>query len=176
MSVLARSVTDMYETRLTRHLDASRSAIYRALIDPEALARWRVPDNMTSEVHEFEAREGGSFRISLTYTSPGDASPGDTSPGDKGKSSEHTDTYHGRFLRLVPDEMVVEVFEFETSDPALSGEMKLTTTLVDAPGGGTRVTIHHEGVPDAVPPADNELGQRMALDHLAKLVEKPARR
>lgn len=164
MSVLPRNVTYMYETRLTRHLDASRAAIYRALTDPDALARWRVPDNMTSEVHEFEACEGGAFRISLTYTSA----------GDTGKSAEHTDTYHGHFLRLVPDEMVVEVFEFETSDPALSGEMTLTTTLVDAPGGGTHVTIHHEGVPDAVPPADNELGQRMALDHLAKLVEKPA--
>lgn len=164
MSVPARSLAGMYETRLTRHLNASRTAVYRALTDPEALAKWRVPDNMTSTVHEFEAREGGAFRISLTYTTP----------GDTGKSSEHTDTYHGHFRRLVPDEMVVEVFAFETADPALSGEMTLTTTLADAPGGGTEVTIHHEGVPDAVPPADNELGQRMALDNLAKLVEKPA--
>ena len=76
----------------------------------------------------------------------------------------------GHFVRLVPDEQVVEVFEFETADPALGGTMTITTTLTDA-GGGTDVLIVHEGIPDIVPAADNETGTRMALANLAKLVE-----
>ena len=65
---------------------------------------------------------------------------------------------------------VVEVFEFESEDPGLRGEMTMTTTLTDA-DGGTEVAIVHEQIPDSVPPADNETGTRMALENLARLVE-----
>jgi len=141
-------------------VNAPRPAVYQAFLDADAVAEWRVPDGMTSHVHEFEAREGGEFRVSLTYDAP----------DRTGKSAPHTDTYHGHFVRLVPDEQVVEVFEFETADPALAGTMTITTTLTDA-GGGTDVLIVHEGIPDIVPAADNETGTRMALANLAKLVE-----
>ncbi|TDD30534.1 hypothetical protein E1287_29080 [Actinomadura sp. KC06] len=69
-----------------------------------------------------------------------------------------------------PDEQVVEVSQFETDDPELSGQMTMTTTLTDV-DGGTEVLIVHEGIPDSVPAADNETGTRMALDDLADLVE-----
>jgi uncharacterized protein YndB with AHSA1/START domain len=69
----------------------------------------------------------------------------------------------------VPGELVVEVDEFETDDPALRGEMTITVTLRDD-GGGTELTAVHEGVPDGVPPEQNELGWRMALARLAALL------
>ena len=153
-------VGSMHSTRVYRHLNASRPAVYRALLDADAIATWRVPAGMSSQVHEFEAREGGSFRVSLTYDTP----------DGTGKSAPHTDTYHGHFLKLVPNELVVEVFEFETADPALRGTMTMTTTLTDA-DGGTDVLVVHEGIPDSVPAADNETGTRMALANLALLVE-----
>lgn len=115
---------------------------------------------MSSHVHEFDAREGGAFRISLTYDAPSQA----------GKSASHTDTYHGHFVKLVPNEQVVEVFEFETADPAMRGTMTMTTTLTGA-HGGTDVVVVHEGIPDSVPAADNEMGTRMALANLAEFVE-----
>src|SRR5689334_12113098 len=98
----------MYTTRMSRHVAAPPSAVYRAMLDPEAVAKWRVPDGMTSQVHEFDPREGGRFRVSLSYDAPGQA----------GKTEARTDTYHGHFARLVPDAEVVEVLEFETADPA----------------------------------------------------------
>jgi uncharacterized protein YndB with AHSA1/START domain len=70
----------------------------------------------------------------------------------------------------VPNEQVVETFEFETAAPELRGQMTMTTTLADA-DGGTHVSIVHDGIPDAVPAADNEMGTRIALDKLAILVE-----
>ncbi|MGW0883482.1 SRPBCC domain-containing protein [Streptomyces sp. NPDC002671] len=150
----------MYATRVTRRVKAPTEAVYRALLDPDSVAAWRAPDNMTAHVHAFDAREGGAFRVSLTYDDGSGA----------GKSGGHTDTYHGHFARLVPGALVVEVFEFETGDDALRGTMTLTTTLT-ATQDGTDVEMLHEGIPDAIPRADNELGTRMALDNLARLVE-----
>lgn len=116
---------------------------------------------MTCHVHEFDAREGGRVRVSLTYDASGGA----------GKTTAHTDTYHGRFVKLVPDTEVVEVDEFETQDPALRGPMQITITLADADDGGTDLLAVHAGLPPGLSPADNETGWRMALARLARLVE-----
>jgi hypothetical protein len=70
-----------------------------------------------------------------------------------GQTTAHTDTYHGRFVRLVPNEKVVEVDEFETEDPAMRGEMTITITLANA-AGGTELVAVHEGLPPGVSPAD----------------------
>ena len=150
----------MSSTRITRRVNAPRASVYRALLDARAVATWMVPTGMRSQVHAFDAREGGLFRISLTY----DAATG------AGKSTAHTDTFHGRFVKLVPNEQVVEVVEFETTDPALGGEMTITIALRDA-DGGTDVVAVHEGLPRGLPPADNEAGWRSSLAKLAALLE-----
>jgi uncharacterized protein YndB with AHSA1/START domain len=147
-------------TRVTRHLAAPRARVYAALVDPASVSRWRFPEGMSCEIHEFDAREGGRLRVSLTYDDPANAT---------GKTSARTDTYIGRFERLVPDELVVEVDEFETDDPAFSGAMTMAISLADATGGGTDLVAIHEGVPNGVRPEDNELGWRQALDRLAGL-------
>jgi uncharacterized protein YndB with AHSA1/START domain len=150
----------MNSTRITHRVNAPRARVYRALTDARAVTAWKVPTGMRSHVHAFEAREGGAFRVSLTY----DAATG------TGKTTAHTDTYHGRFVKLVPDEQVVEAVEFETTNPALQGEMTITITLVDA-DGGTEIRAVHEGLPPGVPVADNEAGWRSSLAKLAALVE-----
>lgn len=154
----------MTATQVRRLIKAPRARVYDALLDPAAVAVWKVPENMTCEVHEFDARQGGRLRISLTYDSPEGA----------GKTLGRTDTYHGRFVKLVPDEMVVEADEFETTDPALRGEMTITITLRDAAGGAELVAVH-DGLPHGVSPADNELGWHEALARLAAHVESPGR-
>jgi uncharacterized protein YecE (DUF72 family)/uncharacterized protein YndB with AHSA1/START domain len=145
------------------HVNAPRALVYRALLDARAVARWRVPPMMTSEVHQFDPREGGAFRISLTYR--GRAATG--------KTTAHTDTYHGHFAKLVPDALVVEVLEFETVDRALQGSMTITFVLADA-DGGTDVQATHAGLPASVPPADNALGWEQSLAQLAAYVEAQA--
>ena len=140
-----------------------RPRVFAALLDAEP--RWRAggcrtgwPRPCTSS----SPTEGGRFRVSLTYDDPAAA----------GKSGGHTDTYRGHFARLVPEREVVEVSEFETDDPALRGQMTMTTSLRPV-AGGTEVTIEHQGLPDVVPAADNEAGTRMALAKLAALLEQP---
>ena len=141
-------------------MNAPRASVYRALLDPRAVATWMVPTGMTSRVHAFEAREGGSFRISLTYDAP----------TGTGKTSAQTDTFHGRFLKLVTNEQVVEVVEFETTDPAMRGEMTIAIALADG-DGGTDVIAVHDGLPPGLSTADNEAGWRSSLAKLAALVE-----
>jgi uncharacterized protein YndB with AHSA1/START domain len=146
--------------RMSKFIAAPRERVYDALLDPEAVARWKVPAGMTCQVHEFDACEGGVIRISLTYDEPDRA----------GKSHGHTDTYRGRFVRLVTNELVVEADEFETDVPALRGLMTITISLSDASGGTDLVAVH-DGLPKGVSPADNEVGWQEALARLAALVE-----
>jgi uncharacterized protein YndB with AHSA1/START domain len=150
----------MSTLRVGTVLRAERAAVYRALTDPAMIARWRFPDGMTSVI---EPQGDGGLRVTLTYQSP-DA---------QGKTTTNSDTYRGRFTRLVPDERVVEVDEFETTDPLFAGEMTMTITLREQ-DGKTELSAVHEGVPAGVSPEDNELGWRMALDRLAALVEPEA--
>jgi uncharacterized protein YndB with AHSA1/START domain len=150
----------MASTRVTRIFHAPRDRVYDALLDASAVARWKVPAGMTCDVHEFDAREGGAIRVSLTYEAPDRA----------GKTHGRTDTYRGRFVKLVPGELVVEADEFETDDPTLTGEMIITIRLSDVPAGTELVAVH-DGLPDGVAPADNELGWRESLTRLAVLVE-----
>lgn len=152
----------MPSTCISLHINAPRPRVYAALIDAEAIAQWKVPDGMAMVVHAFEPREGGRFRISLTYEEEGMA----------GKTSAHTDTYHGTFKELAQDKRVVEVMEFETSNPEMQGQMTSTVELSDEPGGGTRLVALHEGLPPGVAPEDNEAGWRMSLAKLAALVKK----
>jgi uncharacterized protein YndB with AHSA1/START domain len=150
----------MSATHIRRRINAPRAAVYRALLDANAVARWMVPAGMSSQVHTFDPREGGAFRISLTYEAP----------TGTGKTTAQTDTYHGRFVTLVPDEQVVEVVEFETEDPGLQGEMTISFTLTDA-ADGTEIVAVHDGLPAGLSPSDNETGWRMSLANLAALVE-----
>jgi uncharacterized protein YndB with AHSA1/START domain len=128
-------------------------------LDADAVQRWMVPDGMTSDVHEFDGREGGRWRITLTYDEP----------TGTGKTTSHSDTHGGVFVRLVPDSEVVQSVTFETNDPALQGEM--TITYRDDGDGGTIITGTHEGLPDAVDVGQNEEGWRTSLDKLAAVVE-----
>ena len=146
-------------TRVEQHVAAPADRVWAALLDPTAVQAWLVPDGMTSTVHEYDAREGGAFRVSLTYDGEG-----------AGKSGARTDTYGGRFVRLVPGREVVQVVEFETEDAGVRGEMTVRYLLAED-GGGTLVTGVHEDLPPAVSLADNELGWRMSLGKLAALVE-----
>ena len=150
----------MYSQTATQLIRAPRSAVYAALLDPRATETWRVPDDMTARVAEWEPMEGGRFRVSLTYRAE----------ERTGKTEGATDTYAGEFTRLVPDEQVVERIEFETDDPDLAGAMTMTWTLSEVEGG-TEVGLLHEGLPDAVPPEDNATGTRMSLTKLAAYVE-----
>lgn len=149
-------------TTVTRTIKAPRRAVYQAFLDPVSVAKWYHPHDMTLHVHTFEPRQGGKFRISLRYQ--------DASKGPGGKTSEDTDTYHGTFARLIPNEKIVQVIEFETQDPGFAGEMRVTTTLADA-DGGTEVTVFTENIPTGVRPEDNETGGKMALQNLAALLE-----
>ena len=146
---------------MTKRIEATPERVYQAIIDPYAVQQWMVPDHMTSHVHSFEPEEGGTFRISLTYDDPSVA----------GKTEASTDTFEGRFVRLVPGREVVQAIEFETDDPEVLGEMIVTYSLSSTDDGATELTGIHENLPPGVSSEANELGWQMSLDKLARMVE-----
>jgi uncharacterized protein YndB with AHSA1/START domain len=149
-------------TSVSRTIKAPRKAVYHAFLDPASVAAWLAPDNMKGHVHAFDPREGGRFRMSLTYIAPKHSLGG--------KTSENTDTFQGRFVELVPYAKIVEVIEFESRDPAFAGEMSMTVSLADV-AGGTKVTILCENIPKGIRPEDNEQGCKESLQKLAALLE-----
>lgn len=140
--------------RLHRVLRAPPERIYRAFIEPAAVAKWNVPDGFTAVVHEMDARVGGHYRTSFINFATG---------------QEHT--FGGAYRELVAGERIVITDRFD--DPNLPGEMVTTVTL-RAVTCGTELSVTQEGVPDLIPPEMCYLGWQQSLELLARLVETTA--
>jgi len=141
--------------RATRFVPAAAKDIYRAFIDPDQLIRWLPPAGMAGRVHAFEPREGGRYRIELTYLGAG-----------RGKSGARSDMTEGRFMALVPDREIVWSVIFQSDDEAFQGEMTMRWTFRPE-DGGTRVDIACSDVPPGISAEDHAAGMGSTLDNLA---------
>jgi uncharacterized protein YndB with AHSA1/START domain len=145
----------------TRVIKASPETLYKAFVNPKALVSWLPPKGMKGHIYEFDARDGGAYRMSLTY---------ETDHSTPGKTSEEADVVQGRFLELTPNKRVVQLVEFESEDPVYAGEMIMTWSLSADPEG-TKVSIVCENVPEGIRKEDHDEGLRSTLENLAALTE-----
>ena len=137
--------------RLHRVLRSTPERVYRAFLDPEAMAKWLPPNGFTGKVHQMDARVGGTYKMSFTnFTS--------------GKSH----SFGGEYLELVPNERIRHTDKFD--DPNMPGVMTVTVALRKVLVG-TEVNITQEGIPDVIPAEACVLGWQESLTLLAKLVE-----
>ena len=136
---------------LHRVLRAPPERVYRAFLDPAALAKWLPPHGFTGTVHELDAKVGGKYRMSFT---------------NFGSGNSHS--FGGEYLELVPGKRIVHTDRFD--DPNLPGEMITTITLVKV-SCGTELHVTQEGVPSMIPPEMCYLGWQESLELLAKVVE-----
>jgi uncharacterized protein YndB with AHSA1/START domain len=123
---------------------------------------WLPPEGMTGTMLAFAFREGGGYRMRLTYDEPQHAA---------GKTSEDADEVEVRFVKLVPDERIEEAVNFESDDPAFAGEMRISWAFTPEPGR-TLVTVRCEDVPPGIRPEDHQAGLTSTLGNLAAFVEK----
>lgn len=137
--------------RLHRVLKAPPERVYRAFLDPDAMAKWLPPHGFTGKVHHIEARVGGTYKMSFTNFTTG-----------------HSHSFGGEYLELVPNERIRHTDEFD--DSSLPGVMQLTVAFKQV-FCGTELDITQEGVPDVIPAAACSLGWQESLSLLAKLVE-----
>ena len=137
--------------KLHRVLLATPERIYRAFLDPDAMAKWLPPNGFTGKVHHMDARVGGSYKMSFTNFTSG-----------KGHS------FGGTYLDLVPHERIRYTDKFD--DPNLPGEME-TTVLLRPVACGTEVNITQDGIPEVIPVEMCYLGWQESLAQLALLVE-----
>jgi uncharacterized protein YndB with AHSA1/START domain len=149
-------------TRTSRVIGARPEELYAAFLDPTALIDWLPPAEMTGEIHEFDARVGGGYRMSLFYP------PNERS--FRGKISDREDRVNVRFVELTPPRRIVEAVSFVTTDPAFFGEMTIVATFAEV-SGGTEVTLVFKNLPLGLRAEDNEAGSRLSLEQLARRFE-----
>jgi uncharacterized protein YndB with AHSA1/START domain len=149
-------------TRTSRMIKARPEELFEAFIDPAALIAWLPPAEMTGEIHEFDARVGGGYRLSLFYP------PDERS--FRGKTSDREDMVNVRFLELAPPRRIVEAVNFVTTDPAFFGEMTIVVTFEEV-SSGTEVTFLCKNLPPGLRAEDNEAGSRLSLEQLARRFE-----
>jgi uncharacterized protein YndB with AHSA1/START domain len=137
--------------RLHRVLRATPEKVYRAFLDPDAMAKWLPPNGFTGKVHHIDAKVGGTYKMSFTNFTSG-----------------HSHSFGGAFLELVPNERIRHTDKFD--DPILPGEMQTTITLKPV-SVGTELIIMQEGIPEAIPLEACYLGWQESLTLLAQLVE-----
>lgn len=142
-------------------IKARPEQLYDALTNPEALAVWLAPGDMTSRIHHFEGWVGGGYEMSLYYPDPETGSPGKTAAGE--------DRFRAKFTELTPFSKVVQTVEFVSDDPAFGGEMTMEVSLEPVPEG-TKVTFLFSNIPSGIRPEDNEAGTEQSLHKLALYV------
>jgi uncharacterized protein YndB with AHSA1/START domain len=137
--------------RLHRVLATTPEKVYRAFLEPDAMAKWLPPDGFVATVHHMEAKPGGTFRMSFRNFTSGNAH-----------------SFGGEYLELVPGERLRYTDTFD--DPNLPGQMQVSVTLKQV-SVGTDVSIVQEGIPDMIPVEACYLGWQQSLANLARLVE-----
>ena len=137
--------------RLHRVLATKPEKIYRAFLEPDAMAKWLPPNGFVCTVHHLEPKVGGTFKMSFRNFTTG-----------------HSHSFGGEYLELVPNQRLHYTDTFD--DPNLPGVLKVTVTLKKVLVG-TELSIIQEGIPDAIPVEACYLGWQESLRNLARLVE-----
>ena len=137
--------------QFNRVLRATPERLYRAFLNPDAMAKWLPPNGFTGKVHQIDAKVGGTYRMSFTNFTTG-----------------HSHAFGGAYLELVPNERIRYTDKFE--DPNLPGEMHTTVSL-KAVSCGTELNVRQDGLPAVIPTEMCYLGWQESLAQLAKLVE-----
>jgi uncharacterized protein YndB with AHSA1/START domain len=137
--------------RLHRVLRTTPHKLYRAFLEPAAMAKWLPPFGFTCTVHHLDAQVGGTFRMSFH---------------NFGTGASHS--FGGEYLELVPEQRLVYVDRFD--DPTLPGEMRVEVTLTPVVCG-TELQVVQSGIPDVIPLEMCYLGWQESLVQLAQLVE-----
>ena len=137
--------------RLHRVLRAKRERVYRAFLDPDAVAKWFPPNGFTCKVQHLDARVGGTYQMAF-----------------KNFATGNSHSFGGEYLELVPNQRIRNTDKFD--DPNLPGTIQVTVTFKEV-SCGTELNITQEGVPDVIPAEACYLGWQESLILLAKLVE-----
>lgn len=146
--------------RVERTIAASPDRVWRELSDARRLERWLPPEGARAEVHAFDLRPGGEFRMTLHFP-----------PGVSGKAGPQRDEVVGRIVAVdAPRRLEWEV-EFPSRDADNAGTMRMRWDLA-ATGAGTQVTVQAFDPPSGIDAAVHEKALAGSLDHLAAASER----
>src|SRR5574342_1166842 len=96
--------------RLHRFLKAPPERVYKAFLDPDAMAKWLPPHGFTGKGHTMDATVGGGYKMSFTNFGTG-----------------QTHSFGGTYRELMPHQRIRYTDQFD--DPNLPGKMHVTIEL-----------------------------------------------
>jgi uncharacterized protein YndB with AHSA1/START domain len=137
--------------RIHRVFAAKPEKVYRAFLDPAAMAKWISPNGFTCTVHHMDAKVGGTYRMSF-----------------QNFTTQKSHAFGGTFKELEPHKRLVYTDKFE--DPKMPNEITVTVLLKEV-SVGTEVHITQENLPDQIPVEGCYLGWQDSMKNLQKLVE-----
>lgn len=103
-------MADANTVTLHRVLATKPEKVYRAFLNPEALAKWLPPYGFTCKVDHLDAKVGGTFRMSFMNFTTG-----------------NSHAFGGEYLELRPNERIRYTDRFD--DPNLPGVMQVTVQI-----------------------------------------------
>ncbi len=148
----------------SRLIAAPPIEIYRAFAEPGAMEQWIAPGNMVAKMLHFDFREGGSYRMRLTFADPQQG---------RGKTSKDSDEVEVKLAKLEYGRRIEQEITFQSDDPVFSGIMRMIWTF-EPEKDQTIVTIRATNVPEGIRPDDHEAGMKSSLDNLAAFLTRKA--
>src|SRR5947207_2974210 len=97
--------------QIHRVLRAEPEKVYRAFLNPEAIAKWLPPNGFTGNIHQMDAKVGGNYKMSFT---------------NFGTGQSHS--FDGTYLEPVANERTRYTDKFD--DPNMSGEIQASIAEV----------------------------------------------
>lgn len=149
-------------TRNWKLIKETPERLYKAFTNPDELAVWLAPGNMTGKIHNFDLRVGGGYEMSLYYPV--------TEKKSRGKTNAKEDRFAARFIELSPPLKIVQAIIFESNDPSFLREM-IMEVIFEKKDARTRVTVVFKNIPPGIRPEDNKAGTRSSLRKLAQHIE-----
>ena len=141
----------------SKFIPAPPSDVYAAFTEPGAMEQWLPPKNMTGTMLHFDFREGGSYRMRLTYKNAEDG---------RGKTSDTTDEVEVQLVKLINANRIEQAITFKSDNPDFSGVMRMLW-IFNPTTNGTIVTVRAENVPQGIRQEEHEAGMNSTLDNLA---------
>lgn len=150
----------------SRVIQAPMVEVFQAFERPDAMEKWLPPVGMVARILHFDFREGGSYRMRLTYLD---------ADGGHGKSTDDSDVVAVKLVSITEGREIQQEVEFQAEDPAFAGVMRMTWSF-EAKGSGTQVSVRAENVPEGIRAEDHEKAMSSTLVNLEAFLSKGSRR
>ena len=137
--------------QIERVFEATRSRIFKAWTDPEAMKEWFGPASCRVIEADLDLRVGGEYNVKINNEEMGEIG------------------LTGRFIEVDAPKKLVYTWQWTTPPMDAMGETRVTVEFTDL-GRQTRIDIVHDGLPGDEARENHQEGWTGTLDKLEQYI------